>query len=153
MKTVIILFGEMGCGKTHWGKILAKECGMEFFDGDDVVTPAMIERVSRFRPLTKAMVDDYVQNHLGPAILERCKIGLFVAQALYRSENRVYLDKYLRDNGIDQVMWYPVRVSFWQNLKQLWSRPNGFRWILYWLMNKPFFQNVPLQKGLCQLKR
>jgi gluconate kinase len=144
MKTVIIIVGQMGCGKTYWGKLVAKQANHEFFDGDDVLTSAMREKVSHFRPLTKAMVDDYVRNHLAPAIVQRAGDDyLVVAQALYRKEHRDFLEKYLKENGCCVHYWY-LWTPFWRNLKQLWSRPKGFRWVLYWLMNRPFFQEEGL---------
>jgi shikimate kinase len=140
MKEVIILVGEMGCGKTYWGKKIANELGLEFYDGDKSLPYDMKDRVARFIPLTKEMVDDYIHNHLAPAIRWLVKDdGLVVAQALYMKEHRDFLKKHLEKNGCVVTYWY-LQTPFWQNLKQLWSRPKGFRWILYWLMNKPFFQ-------------
>lgn len=131
MKDVIILVGEMGSGKTYWGKEMSRVMQADFFDGDDVIPSNMKDIVYKFLPLTKAMVDDYVHCYLAPAIvLERnksCKEHLFVAQALYRREHRTFLARYLLDNGVDKVVWRWIHVPFWQNLKQLWSRPNGFR--------------------------
>jgi len=147
VKEVIILVGEMGCGKTYWGKEMARVMNADFFDGDDVLPPGMKDIVSKFRPLTKAMVDHYVHSWLAPAIIDgrnkSCKVHLFVAQALYLKEHRDYLEKHLKENGIRVTYWY-IYVPFWQNVKQLWSRPRGFRWILYWLMNKPYFQKEGL---------
>ncbi len=147
MKEVIIIVGEMGCGKTYYGTRIAKNMNTDFFDGDDVVTPAMQEKVSNFRPLTKVLVDTYVKENLAPAILERCKGHLIVAQALYLKEHRDFIEAYLKENGCKVTYWY-IYCPFWQNLKQLWSRPKGFRWVIYWLMNKPFFQ----RDGLYYLK-
>lgn len=139
-KKITILFGEMGTGKTHWGKIIAAEYFLPFFDGDDVVTKEMIERVSKFKPMTKEMIDDYVKNHLAPAILERAsEHGLIVAQALYLNEHRLFLKTYLESRGCE-VKFYWIRVPWLQNIEQLWFRPKGYRWIFYWLLNKPFFE-------------
>jgi dephospho-CoA kinase len=139
MSKVIILFGEMGAGKTYAGK-LAAEYGHDFFDGDDVVPPAMRECVKAFKPIPITVLDDFVYEHLAPAILERCKDNdLFVAQALYRIEHRRYLKQVLTMNGI-RVKFFEVKVPFMQNLKQLWRRDQGWRWVCYWLMNKPFYQ-------------
>jgi len=32
------LIGFMGCGKTHWGRILSEKTGLPFFDLDDLIT-------------------------------------------------------------------------------------------------------------------
>lgn len=92
-------------------------------------------------PLTKELLDDYVANHLVPAIMEavRSMGDVVVAQALYRREHRLYVEERLASAGIS-VRWVFCHVPFWQNFKQLWSRTDGFRWVLYWLMSKPFFQ-------------
>jgi gluconate kinase len=139
MKTVLILYGEMGCGKTYRGKMRARDWGATFFDGDDVIPPAMLERVKQFKPLSKEMLDDYIHNHLAPAIIQQGD-DVIVAQALYMQEHRGFLESYLEQRGY-RVQFEHVGCSFKRNVKQLWSRPNGFRWVLYWLMNKPFFQD------------
>jgi shikimate kinase len=33
----LILFGFKGCGKTHFGKLLAQKCGRPFIDTDDLI--------------------------------------------------------------------------------------------------------------------
>lgn len=140
MKKIIILFGEMGAGKNYWGEKLAKEFGYSFFDGDTVVTPEMLERVSKFKSLTRDMITKYV-NHLANEIADRAaeSTGLIVAQALYSDQDRQFLKTFLQCLDYD-VSFKWIRAPFWRNFKQIYSRPNGFRWVLYWLMNKPFFQ-------------
>lgn len=140
MKKVIIMFGEMGAGKNYHGTQLAKLTGYEFFDGDTVATPEMIARVAKFRPLTRDIVERYVEV-LSNAIadkMEHCE-NLIVAQALYLDEDRKSLALFLTCLGYEvEFEW--VRTTFWRNARQLLSRPNGWRWVLYWLINKPFFQ-------------
>jgi gluconate kinase len=129
MKTIFILYGEMGSGKTYEGKRNSETWGPKFFDGDDVIPIDMQECVSQFKPLSKEMLDDYIKNHLAPTIVEQCSPNddLFVAQALYRREHRQFLNDYLTAHGC-KVIFDHVYCPFWRNLKQLWSRPNGFRW-------------------------
>jgi gluconate kinase len=137
---IFILFGEMGSGKNFWGERFAKDKGYLFFDGDTVVSPEMKERVSKFKPLTRRMVIDYI-DHLTMEIVAkaRASTGLVVAQALYFDKDRRFLKYVLSTLGFN-VIFYWVRPTFWNNLKQIYSRPNGLRWVLYWLINKPFFQ-------------
>lgn len=85
------------------------------------------------------MVHHYVSRILAPEIMERGKYGLIVAQALYTNADRVFLKKYLELHGFN-VSFFWVKSSFWRNLKQIYSRPRGLRWVLYWLLNKPFFE-------------
>ncbi len=140
MSDVIILIGEMGSGKTYSGKKLSKELDSAFFDGDTVATPRMVERVSKFKPLDKDIIDDYVYNHLGPEIFNRAEEGhLVVAQALYRNEHRLWIRRQLEERG-HRVFFWLVDTNFLTNLFQLWGRTKGLRWIMYWFLNKPFFQ-------------
>lgn len=140
MKEIIILFGEMGGGKNYHGERLSFIFNLPFFDGDDVVTPEMIERVSNFKGLTREMIINYV-NVLANTIADKANEsnGLVVAQALYFDEDRLFLKKFLECLGFT-VRFFWVRTTFWRNLKQIYSRKNGLRWVIYWLMNKPFFQ-------------
>jgi gluconate kinase len=142
MKEVIILFGEMGSGKNYWGEQLAEEYGYQFLDGDTILSPTMVERVKNFQPLTPKMIEDFVCD-LGDAVDDRLDYqdvgGMVLAQALYTNKDRCFLRDYLTKFGYDvKLCW--VKVPFWQNAKQLFSRKRGLRWIMYWLMNKPWFE-------------
>lgn len=48
----IILMGVSGCGKTTFGKLLKRELGFEFTDGDDLHSPANVEKMASGQPLT-----------------------------------------------------------------------------------------------------
>lgn len=139
MSNIIILFGEMGGGKNYWGEQMAEQLGYAFFDGDDAATPDMIARVSKFKPLTREIVQHYI-NQLTSTIVEMARYDdLVIAQALYFDQDRRYIHYILTCLG-HRVTFKWVKPGFWQNLKQVYSRPRGLRWALYWLMNKPFFQ-------------
>jgi gluconate kinase len=141
VKNIMILFGEMGAGKSYSGKLIAKEMDLTFFDGDTVASSQMIEKVSKFRPLTREMVANFVDTLL-QEIEKRASQApgaLVVAQALYFDQDRVRIYKRLTELGY-RVRFYWIKPRFWRNLSQLWSRPKGLQWIWYWLINKPFFQ-------------
>lgn len=140
MKSIIILFGEMGTGKNYWGEKMADELGYTFFDGDTVVTQEILERVQKFKALNRQMIEKYI-NRLCEEVADRTDVapGLVVAQALYFDEDRKTLGLFLRSLGYN-VRFKWVRAPFWRNLQQIYSRNNGLRWVLYWLMNKPWFQ-------------
>lgn len=140
MKEIIILFGEMGGGKNYHGERLAKEKGYLFLDGDTVADQEMVERVSQFKPLTREIVAAFVARLVTTiSILASTFSGMVVAQALYFDEDRLWIEWFFTQLGYDvKFVW--IRPSFFRNMKQIYSRPRGFRWVLYWLMNKPWFQ-------------
>jgi gluconokinase len=47
----IILMGVSGCGKTTFGKLLKRELGFEFTDGDDLHSPANVAKMASGHPL------------------------------------------------------------------------------------------------------
>ena len=140
MKTVYILFGEMGCGKTYVGSRYAEKHGFKFFEGDSVITPRMLERVSKFKAISEDILEEYM-DVLADAIADQMADTdhLVVSQAFYRDEDRQSMITFLQCLGYQVRMWW-VRVSFWQNVRNLLTRDNGWKWTLYWLINKPFFQ-------------
>jgi carbohydrate kinase (thermoresistant glucokinase family) len=48
----IILMGVAGTGKTTVGRLLAKELGWRFYEGDDFHPAANVEKMRRGEPLT-----------------------------------------------------------------------------------------------------
>lgn len=154
MKLVYILFGEMGSGKSYYA-VNKFVNGLEgpapgFLEGDSILPSEMVERAKNFKPFTKEMVSSFIKNNLFPEIVKRLDQrkthpqypayqALVVSQALYSNQDRLDLIEMLASENIQvQMIW--VKPPFLQNLKQLWSRPKGFKWVLYWLLNKPFFQ-------------
>jgi gluconate kinase len=140
MKTVYIFFGEMGSGKSYCGERFAKGQGYKFFEGDSVLTPRMLARVSKFRSVSEEILQEYM-DVLADAIadqMEDCE-NLVVAQAFYRDEDRKSMITFLECLGYCVKMWW-VRVRTWRNVQNLFTRQDGWKWFLYWLMNKPFFQ-------------
>lgn len=140
-KVIVVLFGEMGSGKSYMGKKIAQANGLDFIEGDDFIPFDMKERTDRFLPPTKQDLRGFVDTMKLSAKLKAIdsKNGIVLSQALYVNEHREELMEYWKKFGYDvDMLW--VKVGFWRNLKQLWSRPKGLRWIIYWLISKPFFQ-------------
>lgn len=139
--TVIVLYGEMGAGKNYQGSKLAEALDLPFLDGDTALSPELATNVKSFKPLAPAQLEHFVHRDLFKAILKSASPnGIVVGQALYLREMRDRLIARLRGLGF-AVEARRIKVPFWQNLRQLWSRPRGIRWVLYWLLNKPFFQD------------
>jgi len=140
MKTVHILFGEMGCGKTYYGSRFANTYGFKFFDGDSVITPRMLEKVSKFKGISQDILEEYM-DVLSDSIADQMVDTecLVVSQALYRNKDRDSLKLFLECLGYRVIMWW-IKTPFLQNIKSLLTRKDGWKWVMYWLLNKPFFQ-------------
>lgn len=141
-KQVKIVFGEMGAGKNYWGVRLAKRFNLEFLDGDDIAAPEMMELVSRFKPIPRRMLAAFIHCDLTAAIVantRQSKNGIVVSQALYLNEDRKILLAYLRAMDFD-VSFYWAKTTTLHNIRQLLTRQHGINWVLYYLLNKPWFQ-------------
>lgn len=140
MKTIYIFFGEMGCGKTYCASRFAERNGFKFFEGDSVVTPEMLKRVEKFRPIPRHVLDEYL-DVLADSIAEEAETtdNLVVSQALYIDEDRESIRIFLEALGYRvKMIW--VRVKWHRNIQNLFTRKDGWKWFCYWLLNKPFFQ-------------
>jgi gluconate kinase len=147
-KTVYVLFGEMGCGKTYQGSAYAKRHDFKYFDGDSVITPRMLEKVSRFAPIPNDVLCEYMAV-LFTAIDDQTQgcDQLVVSQALYRNKDRECLRLFLESNGYQVRMWW-VQCKWHRNIQNLLTRPHGWKWVWYWLINKPFFQKPTHQHSV-----
>lgn len=136
---IYLLFGEMGSGKNYIGELFADRFNCFFFDGDNVIPKEMKEKVDNFKFLGKKVINNYVDNHLIPAVRNMHRFGsVVVAQALY---TRAYRRKFVEAFGSENVIMIHIRPeSLLCNLRFLWKRRRGFRWALYFLLSKPFFQ-------------
>lgn len=143
MRHVILMFGEMGSGKSHLGKSCTP-AGAEFMEGDDWVPDAMKEAVRKFGRVTELMRAHLVKR-LKWAVRDKLMYSstgcVAVSQALYNdNDRRELLDFWHNQCGFTVQAYYVKTGSRWQNMKQLLQRPNGWRWVAYWLASKPFFQ-------------
>lgn len=141
-KRIVLFFGEMGSGKSYLGKRYAEENDLTFVEGDRLLSPEMRARVERFLPPTKEQLDSLIESlRTNVATLARVlPRGVVVSQALYRNEHRQALIDFWGSAGYEVTCFW-VRPSFRQNMDQLLSRRRGFRWVLYWLVSKPWFQS------------
>ena len=145
---LFVIFGEMGVGKNYVGEKLASYLECDFFDGDLVAPQTMVEKVSKFKPLSQEDIDIYVSMCLVPSINDRLNSNfqqknLVVAQALYREEHRLFIEQVFGKENVCFI-WLPV-VSQKQHFKRLLSRAQGWKWVAYSLFNKFFFQKPSSQ--------
>jgi gluconate kinase len=61
MTHIYIFFGELGSGKSYCGVRYAEKYGYEFFEGDSVVTSRMMEKVSKFKPIPRDIIEEYME--------------------------------------------------------------------------------------------
>lgn len=140
MAKITIFYGEMGSGKSYTAQKYADENGIQFYEGDDAVTPAMQSYILK-RPIPPDVLYDFMYRNLVPEIHVRaCTTEhLVVAQALYLKEHREGIRRVLEAYG-HTVEYVLVKVPVLRNLRQLLSRKYGVFWVAYWLMNHAFFE-------------
>ena len=132
-----LLFGEMGVGKNYVGERLAKHLGCEFYDGDFSMPEDMKDRVKRFSFLPAKMIDRFVVYLMQDIYyLLRDHEDVVVSQALYKEEHRQTIWNQFPSARLIHV----VPPSTYVHLSRILARPRGYRWALYCLMSKPFFQ-------------
>lgn len=136
---VHILVGEMGSGKSYLGKQLAKSLDYRFIEGDALAGPSMKRAMDTFGIITKEMIDALVGSIALAVRSDVNASGFVVSQALYMKRHRDRLKELLERAGFE-VTFYWVKTPLRQHVRQLLSRPGGWRWIVYWLMSKPFWQ-------------
>src|SRR5579864_7678497 len=100
---VLIIIGVHGGGKTSDAKLIAKEIGGIFYDGDDAISKEswMHWQIERGLPVKKSQVEDYMENHLIPALIQQKKSAhaenkpLIVSQALFFNKHRFEIERQL----------------------------------------------------------
>lgn len=138
---VILLFGEMGSGKSHIGRELSDKLGFHFIEGDSLANCAMQEAIRNLKVIKLEWVDELVEAIDEAVLLAELLLidGVVVSQALYRDKHRQLLIERWKARGWEvEARW--VRTQTIQHIKQLKSRPEGWRWVGYWLLSKPWFE-------------
>jgi gluconokinase len=85
----VFLFGQIGAGKSYLGKLLARDFGFTFHEGDDDITPAMRQAIDAREPFSAEMRIEFT-DILSARIekLNRAHSRLCVAQALFKNVER-----------------------------------------------------------------
>jgi gluconokinase len=120
---VAIIMGVSGCGKTEIGRLLARELGWAFIDGDDLHPPGNVAKMAGGQPLTDAdrrpwlrRVRRVIQEHL-----DRREPCLVACSALKQS----YRDVLRRPDEAD-VRWVYLRVGRAELARRLAQRRGHF---------------------------
>lgn len=92
--SLIILFGPTGAGKTYVGRLIEKEFGYYFYDGDTDLTDEMKKALNQMTPITDAMRDRFINKLLNSITrLSRNQAKLVVAQTFIKEKYRRELHK------------------------------------------------------------
>lgn len=94
----LFLFGQIGAGKSHCGRLLAREFGIAFHEGDDDLTPAMraaIATRAAFPPEMRRTFADFLVARLAGLAVTHARFC--VAQGLFKNSERQRLRAALPD--------------------------------------------------------
>lgn len=141
-KQIVLMFGEMGSGKSHVARLVARDLGLAFVEGDDLISPAHREAAAGFKPLSREVVALSASMLARQVMLlaDEHRYGVVVAQAMYSDADRSRIIEWWRSMGYAVVAGW-IRCSRWETSRRLWSRPRGARWIAYWFASRPWFQD------------
>jgi gluconokinase len=98
---IVIVMGVTGSGKTTIGRMVAKELGVTFVDGDDFHDPANIERMQRGEPLDDAARRPWL-DRLNAELRKHTSDGVVLACSALKQSYRDRLTNGLPD-GADRA--------------------------------------------------
>jgi carbohydrate kinase (thermoresistant glucokinase family) len=104
---VIFIMGVSGSGKTTVGRLLAKETGMPFFDGDDFHSTANKEKMKAGIPLTDEDRLEWLQQLNVLATEQGRSKGAVIACSALKEKYRTILGK-----GIQQLQWIFLKGDY-----------------------------------------
>lgn len=85
----LFLFGQIGAGKSHCGRLIARDFGLTFYEGDREITPAMRSAIAARNPFTPAMRVEFADRLAHRiATLAAAAPRFCIAQALFKNSER-----------------------------------------------------------------
>lgn len=134
---ITIIFGEMGSGKTFAGLQLSKQTGEHYFDGDDWLPTDLYNKINKGGLITKSEADRFIKTNFISGLEATKQVmrgtNFIISQALYNEAHRQFIaDHY-------DCEFILIKTPFFQHIRQLFSRPNKWRWIFNMLVSKPWF--------------
>ncbi len=99
----LLLFGQIGSGKSHIGELLARDFGLHYHDADTDLPTDIAAAIRRHEPFTEAMRDAFV-DRIATRIsaLSATHLNFVVAQALFKDRHRALLQTAFPDL---QLIW------------------------------------------------
>ena len=136
IKSLIIVFGEMGCGKTYIGQIFSRHYNAGFYEGDD----ALNDWNRRMGFYSKESVEKFVRDQLIPAIELQLQSyeRLVVSQALYFEDHRQLIAHHFNKHGLI-VQFIQIKTPVDQQKKQLLAR--GYYWLISAFLYRRYFES------------
>ena len=134
---VTICFGQMGCGKNHYGQQLAKRLNQPFVDGDDALPELWRHRTLFTQPDMLLFITTFLRQLIDEKLKDYPDFVL--AQALYNEQYRLFLKKYY------DCKFVYVKSSLVDNWINLGNREKKWQWRASWLICKPWFQEPQLE--------
>ena len=120
-KSIFIIMGVSGTGKTTIGKLLSKTYGFPFFDGDDFHPSANIEKMASGRPLDDNDREGWLKS-LNKLAQEHIKSGAIIACSALKEIYRETLSE-----GItNKIVFVFLKGSFEQVKSRLDNRKGHF---------------------------
>ena len=120
-KGIYIIMGVSGCGKTTIGKLLARELGLPFFDGDDFHPPANVQKMSAGIPLNDEDRASWLHK-LNELAKEYQDTGAVIACSALKETYREVLSAGL----IAQPLWVYLEGSYKAIATRLQQRTGHF---------------------------
>jgi carbohydrate kinase (thermoresistant glucokinase family) len=88
----LLLFGQIGSGKSHVGALLAQEFGFHYHDADTDLPGEIVDAIRRHAPLTDDMRDQFAERIATRLeALSASHSNFVVAQALFKDRQRSLL--------------------------------------------------------------
>jgi len=120
-KSIFIIMGVSGTGKTTIGKLLSQIHGFPFFDGDDYHPKENIEKMSSGEPLNDNDRKDWLQS-LNTLAYNQLESGAIIACSALKEKYRSILSQ-----GIEnQLVFIYLKGTFEQVKNRLESRKGHF---------------------------
>ncbi len=108
----LFLFGQVGSGKSHIGRLLGARFGIHFHDGDDDLPACIRVAVKDHLPITDAMRDEFTDIIIARIrSLSSQHDNLCVAQALFKNAHRQKLLRAVPDVHMVWVRSTPDMIA------------------------------------------